>query len=198
MVGMSLSESTVPTTADRVRQVVVTLAEVFCVLGTLVGAATGLLFVQLLPENAILSGIGVMFIIYVCTRMHWNNSIAIATIVFLAIMLNLQGHDPLLYSLNRIQDTLLGIAVALGVNVLVFPPRTGRQLIEGERQLNVQVRASVRALFCSGIPADLDGLLQAIVALENQQLQHAAEFRLGRLMSETLEVYRAVGWKEGG
>ncbi|WP_159081317.1 hypothetical protein [Nocardioides sediminis] len=34
---MSLSESTAPTTADRVRQVVVTLAEVFCVLGTLVG-----------------------------------------------------------------------------------------------------------------------------------------------------------------
>jgi hypothetical protein len=37
MVGMSISERTVPTTADRVRQVVVTLAEVFCVLGTLVG-----------------------------------------------------------------------------------------------------------------------------------------------------------------
>lgn len=167
-------------------------------LGTLVGAATGLLFVQLLPENALLSGIGVMFIIYVCTRMEWNNSIAIATIVFLAIMLNLQGHDPLLYSLNRIQDTLLGVTVALGVNVLVFPPDTGQQLIEGERRLNLQVREAVKALFCSGLPADLPALLEAIVALENQQQQHQAEFRLGRLreeeavmaVAERLVIYR--------
>lgn len=150
------------------------------ILGTFVGAAIGLLFVILMPENPFLSGFGVMLIIYICHHMGWHQTISIATMVFLAIMLNLQGHDPVLYSINRIEDTLLGIIVALGVNVLVFPPDTARILIDNERRLNTDIRETVADRLCRGQQVDLDGMLAAIVALEGQRNQHDSEFRLKR------------------
>lgn len=150
------------------------------ILGTFVGAAIGLLFVILMPENPFLSGFGVMLIIYICHHMGWHQTISIATMVFLAIMLNLQGHDPVLYSINRIEDTLLGIIVALGVNVLVFPPDTARILIDNERRLNTDIREAVADRLCRGQQVDLDGMLAAIVALEGQRNQHDSEFRLKR------------------
>ena len=40
----------------------------------------------------------------------------------MAVMVSLKGSNPLLYSLNRIFDTFIGIIVAVIVNYLVFPP----------------------------------------------------------------------------
>ncbi len=150
------------------------------VMGTLVGAGIGLMFALVLPENALMCGLGVMVIIYACNTMKWNNSISIATIVFLAIMMNLNGQNPWVYSLNRIADTLLGIIVALVVNYLFFPYDMGRQLIVGEGALRERVHHAVRQQFCLREAVDMDSLLKAIVRLEGQYELHASEFRIGK------------------
>lgn len=167
------------------------------VMGTLVGAVTGLLLALVLPENALMCGLGVIVIIYICNRMKWNNSISIATIVFLAIMMNLNGNDPLFYSVNRIEDTLLGISVALAVNYLVFPYNTAKQLIDGESALLNKVSGIVRQRFCLKEDMDLDDLLKDIIRMETQYGLHADEFRIGKLedaqviqIKEKLVVYR--------
>ncbi len=166
-------------------------------MGTLVGAAIGLIFVLILPENALMCGLGVIVIILVCNRMQWLNSIAIATIVFLAIMLNLDGQDPLIYSINRIADTLLGIAVALVVNYLLFPYDIAKHLIDGEQVLKAKAVQIIRNRFCLNEPTDLDDLLQEIIRMEAQNTLYIQEFRIGKKeeltvlkIQEKLVVYR--------
>ncbi|OAB36008.1 FUSC family protein [Paenibacillus glacialis] len=93
------------------------------VMGTFVGAGAGLAFASIQPENVWLCALGTIVVIYICNLVKWNKSIPIAIIVFLAIMLNLQGDSPFHYSINRIIDTLIGVGVAVMVNYLVFPPK---------------------------------------------------------------------------
>jgi len=166
-------------------------------MGTVVGAAIGLIFVLIRPENALMCGLGVIVIILVCNRMQWLNSISIATIVFLAIMLNLDGQDPLLYSVNRIADTLLGITVALVVNYLLFPYDIARHLVEGEQVLKAKALQIIRNRFCLNTAADLDDLLQEIIRMEAQNDLYTREFRIGKKeehqilqIQEKLVVYR--------
>lgn len=167
------------------------------VLGTLIGGVVGAVFVLLGPENAFLCGLGTIIIIYLCSVMQWANSIAIGTIVFLSIMLNLGGQSPWLYSLSRVEDTMLGILVALAVNYLIFPYKPLRQLAEGEAQLLVQVNALVRGTFCLNETPELGPILQEIIRLEEQYALHAGEFRIGKKedpeavkLLEKLETYR--------
>ncbi|MGC7872156.1 FUSC family protein [Desulfosporosinus sp. SYSU MS00001] len=89
--------------------------------GTIIGAITGYLFALIPFNNPVLIGIGLISTLAILKRMHWNEAMNIASIVFIAIMVNNAGH-PLNYSLNRIIDTALGIAVAYLVNRFIYPP----------------------------------------------------------------------------
>lgn len=89
--------------------------------GTLLGAVTGLVFALVAQGNPLAAGVGIIFVLWTCNRMGWKNAISIACIVFLAIMINLDGDNPWIYSLNRLEDTLVGVGVALVVNFMVFP-----------------------------------------------------------------------------
>lgn len=93
------------------------------ILGTLVGAAIGFVCALIKPGDAIISGLGIIAVIYICNMLDWKESASIAGVVFCAIMLNLKGGSALFYSLNRILDTFVGIAVAVVVNRFLFPPK---------------------------------------------------------------------------
>ncbi|OAB47899.1 FUSC family protein [Paenibacillus antarcticus] len=109
------------------------------VMGTFVGAGAGLFFATIQPENIWLCAIGSIVAIYICNLLKWNKSIPIAIIVFLAIMLNLQGDSPLHYSINRIIDTLIGVGVAVMVNYLVFPPKYEINIRRARRLLSKEM-----------------------------------------------------------
>lgn len=91
-------------------------------LGTILGAVIGLLFALIKPESPILCAIGIVIIISLCNRLKWSKSVTIAGIVFIAIMVNMNGKNPWLYSLNRIIDTFIGITIAVLVNYFIVPP----------------------------------------------------------------------------
>lgn len=93
-------------------------------MGTLVGAGIGLIFAWIKPHDAFFCALGIVIVIYICNLLKWNKSISIASIVFLAIMLNLEpGESSFYYGINRIFDTLIGVSVAVLVNYLIFPPK---------------------------------------------------------------------------
>ena len=92
-------------------------------LGTFVGAVVGYVFALIAPGNVFLCAIGIIMVIYICNILNWKDAISIGGIVFLAIMLNLNGGSPLYYSLYRILDTFIGTVVALAVNRFVAPPK---------------------------------------------------------------------------
>lgn len=91
------------------------------ILGTAVGALIGMSFAMIQPESALFSALGILLIIHICNRLHWNGATQIAAFVFMAIMVNLGGQDPLGYSLSRLVDTAIGVVIGLLVNYFVFP-----------------------------------------------------------------------------
>lgn len=92
-------------------------------LGTFLGALTGLIFALIAPGNVILIFLGILIVISLSNYFKWKQSVSIGCIVFLAIMTNLNGKTPFNYSVNRLLDTLIGIFVAVLVNYLVLPPK---------------------------------------------------------------------------
>ncbi|ERI95663.1 hypothetical protein HMPREF1982_00137 [Clostridiales bacterium oral taxon 876 str. F0540] len=92
-------------------------------LGTLIGAIVGFFLSSINPGNIILIGLGIIAVIYLCSIFNWEQSTSIACVVFCAIMMNLKGSSPFLYSVNRLLDTFIGIIVAVGVNYFISPPK---------------------------------------------------------------------------
>lgn len=146
--------------------------------GTLVGALTGLLFASIQPGNALLCGLGTIVLIYVCEKFHWNNSISIAGIVFIAIMVNLNGKSPLLYGASRILDTFIGISVAILINYLVFPPNIGKMVQDQFAALMNSLQTSVEAVAQPNNECDLDAVHDQIDGLEKLIQAHGKDTQL--------------------
>lgn len=96
--------------------------------GTLIGGVVGFVFLlirqhfALLPTEALLVGIGIVLVIYLCTLLKKSDSTAvIACIVFLAIVIGVSDMPAYLYAINRMVDTFVGIVVALLVNINIYP-----------------------------------------------------------------------------
>lgn len=88
-------------------------------LGTIIGAILGVICYFIQPGSAIISGIGVAFIIFLCDLLKWPQSGPIGGIVFMSIMVNLKGKNPIYYSFSRVIDTLIGVCVTLAVHYLL-------------------------------------------------------------------------------
>lgn len=98
-------------------------------LGTVFGATIGLVYSLILPGNLALVGIGVILVIIVCNLMDWDDSITIALVVFLSVMIAQESGERLSYSINRTIDTLIGVVIAASINLLIFPPNTEKRII---------------------------------------------------------------------
>lgn len=92
-------------------------------IGTIIGAILGMLFACIKPSSLILCALGIIIIISLCNYFKLEESIIIAGIVFLAIMLNLKGRSPLFYTVNRVIETFIGIIMAVAVNCFLAPPK---------------------------------------------------------------------------
>ena len=90
--------------------------------GTIVGAVTGYAFALVAVRSPWWTGLGLIVTMTILKFMKWYEAMSIASVVFIAISVNLTG-KPLDYAVNRIIDTALGIIVAYLVNRWVFPPR---------------------------------------------------------------------------
>ena len=85
-------------------------------IGTIIGAIIGIVFSILIGQNAIVTGLGIVLVIYLCNLFKQDGSASIACIVFLAIMTNLKEGTSYMYALNRVFDTFIGIIVSILVN----------------------------------------------------------------------------------
>lgn len=161
------------------------------ILGTFVGAGVGLACALVSPGNVLLCGLGIIAVIFLCNLMKWNKSISIAGIVFIAIMVNLGGKSPWLYSINRVLDTFIGISVAILVNYLVLPPDHFKKLYTDCRQLAEKVSNAAELDVCSIDEAELEALEARLVNLKNELKAQEKEFKLRK--KEALEAESISG-----
>jgi uncharacterized membrane protein YgaE (UPF0421/DUF939 family) len=105
------------------------------IIGTFIGALVGVLFAYIQTQNMLLTGLGVMFIIYVCDYLKWDSTTSIACLVFASIMVGVKGPSALIYSVHRLLDTFIGIAVTTIVNNYVFNPDMSKLLINKAKDI---------------------------------------------------------------
>lgn len=157
-------------------------------MGTFVGAIVGAGFAMIEPGNAVYCAIGVIVVIYVCNLLKWNKSISIGCIVFLAIMLNLQpGESPIFYGINRITDTLIGIAVAVIVNLVVFPPKHEADLEKARKAVAKRMADLFGQVTTCREAVDLKSFRAELNGLEKYYLLCKEEFHLTRDLSESMD-----------
>ncbi|MCY9511529.1 aromatic acid exporter family protein [Paenibacillus larvae] len=93
------------------------------IIGTLIGAAMGLVFCYLNPQDSLLIFVGMMIVVYATNLLEKKGCTSIALIVFLAIMLNITDASPIYYSIMRVIETTLGIIISVLVNTFMFNPQ---------------------------------------------------------------------------
>lgn len=101
-------------------------------LGTIIGGLTGLGYLLIAQKfalspraNILILSIIVTFLIWILATFEKNLAITIAGIVFLSVTIN-HAHDakgPVIFALNRIIDTLIGVFTSLYVNWADFEIR---------------------------------------------------------------------------
>lgn len=131
------------------------------ILGTVLGATVGLLGSLIFVGNPLLIGIGIIIIIQICNKLGWSKSISIATIVFISIMMNVEG-EKIYYSLNRVLDTMVGIVVAVVVNFIISPPLTKNKIYAASENIIKEFSQALKTIILNEDCALNDSCLKEI------------------------------------
>ncbi|MFZ2330030.1 MAG: aromatic acid exporter family protein [Atribacterota bacterium] len=89
---------------------------------TLLGGLFGLLLHYIFGNNLFAIGAGVSMVIWICHRLKWEEGIALASLIAMAVMLRVSA-EVLPYTTGRVISTLIGIVVATFINTVIAPPR---------------------------------------------------------------------------
>ena len=95
--------------------------------GVLFGAIAGVLLLSMHMPPLLASGIGIIVVITFYNLLHLKFSPTLACIVVVTIC-NLTGTTPLIYALERIWDTAIGLLVGMLINLFVFPYDNSKQI----------------------------------------------------------------------
>jgi len=116
------------------------------ILGTIMGAIAGAIFVSISPGNPLLAGIGTIVLILIMNKLQWGEAIVIGTVVFIGIFI---GADTgyVKYAFHRTMDTSLGIIIAVIINYIIYPPDYyGKVMEETKRNFMDILKYSIRTL----------------------------------------------------
>ncbi|SJZ50842.1 Fusaric acid resistance protein-like [Cetobacterium ceti] len=100
-------------------------------IGTSWGGFIGLVFSILIIHGeptrfvqAFYTGIGIGFVILGCIKLlNKPSSCTIACIVYLGIIVNMNGRDPYFWAINRVLTTIFGIFITVTVHALLPPDK---------------------------------------------------------------------------
>lgn len=146
-------------------------------LGTILGAFIGLILALIQPGNPILCALGIIMIIYLCNLFEWNKAISVASVVFIAIMVNMGTKSPVQYSLARISDTLIGITVAFLVNYFIAPPNLLDTIHSGYTSFLEEANKVLMDILCFREPVDLTKLRGELRSFQSNIDTYATELK---------------------
>ncbi|MFU0832365.1 MAG: FUSC family protein [Oscillospiraceae bacterium] len=97
-------------------------------IGVIIGTAVGTVFASLSPGNAGLSGIGIILSLYLCHLFRLESAGVLSSFSFAAVMFASAQSSPWKYALTCMGAALLGIGVAVIVNLTVMPPNYAMEI----------------------------------------------------------------------
>ncbi|WML35596.1 aromatic acid exporter family protein [Clostridium sp. OS1-26] len=148
------------------------------IIGSFIGAVIGVILVTIQSQNVLLAGAGVILIIYVCNYLKWDSTTSIACLVFASIIVGIKGSSALIYSVHRLLDTFIGIAITTLVNHYIFNPDM-KQLLKKQAE-NIQEKllniANTKGFF--GNKNELDKIEQELNDMKEKLKICTEEFKL--------------------
>ncbi|HEX9062570.1 MAG TPA: hypothetical protein VF941_20540, partial [Clostridia bacterium] len=149
--------------------------------------------------NSLLMGIGTFLLIFICNSFRINRAIPIAGVVFSSIMLSLNNKNPLQYSISRVLDTFVGIAVAVAVNLLIFKPDTLTEIRKNLNTLSVKLSTIVIESICQRKSIDLNIFRNEVIDSIKYLEEYKMEFKLKTIshtelsgINNKLELLRGI------
>lgn len=98
-------------------------------LGTVVGALVAVVIVNSLGSDPLTVGLGVALTMLICDRLGMNQAGYKGGCFLVTIAIMIHSNEPNSYIWGRFSETLLGLAIALGV-YLLFPSETAAQKVD--------------------------------------------------------------------
>jgi len=135
------------------------------VFGTLIGGLIGFLLVLISPANPILCGIGIMLVIK-CCNMFKLSSLVVSSVTFLSLYLGYVDRAPLVYSIQRIIDTSIGVIMGLIINYSVARPNYYNNTINEFEKIRSLCEESVRNIVIGKKDLQLDSIENKIKTSE--------------------------------
>lgn len=162
-------------------------------IGTIIGAIWGLIFSLISPNNIFLTSIGIVFVIYSLNVFKRKNSISIACVVFLAIMINLKEGSPLVYSCNRVIETFVGIVVSVLVNYIIFYPNYLEILHKDGKILANNIFEISKEIFNFNTDINISNLNIQISILEKSLDSYLNEIQSANALDQhILKIYKVI------
>lgn len=96
-------------------------------IGSILGGFMGMILIIISPYihfstiDSLMSGIGIVIVIYICNLIKRPGACAISCIVLLSITTTVHDSTPYLYALNRVVDTFIGIIITIIINRFIYP-----------------------------------------------------------------------------
>lgn len=150
--------------------------------GVVIGVAVGYGFAAIAPANAGLCGIGIILTLYLCQLFRLTGAATLSCFLFAAMMF-MHGFGTHLatwqFALACVVDSLIGIAVALLVNLIIMPPNYTEEI----KMTSVQIAGLIRATMEDAEarrPLDVRAVEAAIQRLDYNVGLYAAEAKLLR------------------
>lgn len=104
------------------------------IVGVSFGAVMGVLLLQLPIQPLVAAGIGIILVIMLYNTLQIRFSPSLACLIVVTLCTD-RGIQPMVYAVERIWDTTIGLSVGMFINTLIFPYDNSRQ-----------IRATVQAL----------------------------------------------------
>ena len=86
------------------------------ILGTIFGGCLAYLFMVLFGNNPFSITLGIIVLIYFGNLINQREAISMSCVVFLSILIHMEEIDPLMYTIERVVDTFIGIVVSIIIN----------------------------------------------------------------------------------
>ena len=155
--------------------------------GILIGAVVGLLFSYAGHGNAGLCGIGVIITLYVCVLLKLERGVLLSELTLFSVMLTPPSGFYWQHTLTCAADALIGILVALTVNLIVMPHHYAGEVRENYEALCAVAAQALHAAR-AGAPAPCKQLAAQTERLARSIEAYVSERRLLRGSDE--EIFR--------
>lgn len=101
------------------------------VIGVIIGIAVGYGFASIAPANAGLCGVGIIATLYICQLLRLSGAATLSCFLFASMMFlhSFGGHAVTWrFAFASMVDSIIGIAIAVLVNLVVMPPNYAEEI----------------------------------------------------------------------